>query len=122
MLEDKSHAAELYERLIVLSSAYENFNSIYLSAGDYKYPNDTISNQVSNVTETYIFKNLSDAYLKDVSAVYNKHIRTLNSISNDVITLSSDYNDFISGKYSFYYKKSNCKYCYSDYDLDAGLY
>jgi len=74
------------------------------------------------MTETYVFKNLSDEYLKDVSVVYNKHIGTLMSLSNDVNALSSDYQDFISGKYSFYYKKSNCKYCYSDYDLDAGIY
>lgn len=44
MLKDKSYASDLYERLIALSSAYNKLNEEYLSAGDYSYPDDTVSN------------------------------------------------------------------------------
>ena len=77
---------------------------------------------MSNVVSTYIMKNLSDEYLSGVSAVYNKHIKAVNSLSGDIDLLESDYNDFINGTYSFYYRKSGNKYCYSDYDIDAGIY
>lgn len=122
MLEDKQYAAQVYNRLVKLSSSYTTLNEQYLSAEKYKYPATVLSDQMSNVVSTYIMKNLSDEYLSGVSAVYNKHIKAVNSLSGDIDTLESDYNDFINGTYSFYYKKSGNKYCYSDYDIDAGIY
>ena len=43
MLEDKQHAAQVYNRLVKLSSSYTTLNEQYLSAGNYKYPTVELS-------------------------------------------------------------------------------
>ena len=43
MLEDKQHAAQVYNRLVNLSSSYTTLNEQYLSAGKYKYPATVLS-------------------------------------------------------------------------------
>lgn len=120
-LADGSYAHEIYDRLVRLSSSFNQFED-YLSAGDYDYIDDVVSAQVSDAMYNYIFPNLSNAWLSGVSTVYKANIRLVNDISTSMMRLSSDYGEFISGTYSYYYAKSNHKWCYEYQDPVAGSY
>lgn len=48
-----------------------------------------------------------------------KYIDILYGISGDVASLCSEYNNFLSDQYAFYYTKSKSKYCYKDRDVDG---
>ena len=120
-LADGSYAHDLYDRLVKLSSSFNEFRD-YLSAGDYEYIDGSVSAQVSDALYHYIFPNLSNQWLSDVSNLYKANIGIVNDISNSMLQLSSDYTEFISGTYSCYYMKSNHKWCYEYQDPVAGRY
>lgn len=121
MLESGDYAHEIYQRLIDLSNAFNGFRE-YLSAGNYDYIDGDVSSQVSAAINTYIFPNLSNEWLSAVSTVYKANIGYVNDVSNDMMRLSSDYCEFISGTYSYYYVKSNHKWCYEYQSTGDGNY
>ena len=120
-LENGEYASDVFKRLVDLSSARKDFNK-YLKNSEYKYINDTVDRQIYDVTHNYIYKNMSAEYLSAISTTYNAHIAHAVGISTDMMTLSTDYMNFISGDYQFYFVKSKQKWCYSDLDPVAGSY
>lgn len=121
-LSDGQYASDIARRLITLSGAYEAFTSVYLSAGDYHSNGGTVAEQVSDMLSSYVYPNLSTEYLAGISDIYEKYAIQLDSLSAEVDSLSSSYIRFAQTDYSCYYSKSESKFCYSDHDVDAGLY
>lgn len=112
---------DVYKQLVELSTTWEALNDTYLSTGDYEYPDDTIENQISDMVENYIWVNLSNEYLSGISSVYDDYIQSVNSLSNQIDILVQNYESFLSGSYPYYYEKSDCMYCYENYDV-SGYY
>lgn len=100
---------EIYNELTSLSASYIRYSS-YIS-DDYSYPDDILSNQISNVVETYIFQHLSDTYLVGLSVIYDKYINRINEIEEKFNQTLADYNNILSGDTQMYFISSNNKFC-----------
>lgn len=83
-----------------------NYNLLTSRVGDdYEYPDDTISNQISNIVDDRIYGILSGEYLSAVSAVYDKYKDRLSQLSGDLYGLKDEVKNFVSGDYSFYFEE-----------------
>lgn len=118
-LSDGVHASDIVERFIKLSTSYDELNEKYIDSSEYSYPEGSISAQVIDSHDNYIFPKLSNEFFKDVSSVYVAHHGDVVQASASIDSLSSRYNQFISSEYGFYYTKSESKYCYEDWDPDV---
>lgn len=114
-LADGQYSIEKYPILVELRRNKEKFDE-FLSAGDYEYPEDDISNQISNVMYDYISGYLSAQYLCEVSVNYDKYRSGVDELSSRIDLLVQDYETFLNDQYNFYYIKSNQKYCYEGLD------
>lgn len=120
-LSNNVQTSEIYKRLTAVSSDYADFRS-NIDYGTYVYPAMEVSGQISDVCENHIRGNLSVAHLLSVAEIRDKFMPDVVNLCNDVNLLGVDYNQFISGEYSFYYNKSETMYSYQDHDIDTGSY
>lgn len=116
-------ATDLYPHLVSLSSNWDSFMQYLSGDQQYQWTTQTVEGQISSVLNEKIYKELSDQYLSGVSAVYFNHISAVESLSSNIDQLSTEYVNFLTGDYSFYFKKfENSKCCYQDLDLENAIY
>lgn len=116
-------ATDLYPHLVSLSGNWDLFTQYLSGEQEYEWTAQPVEGQISSALNEKIYKDLSDQYLSGVSAVYYKHLSSVESLSSNIDQLSTDYTNFLTGDYSFYFKKfENSKCCYQDQDLENAIY
>ena len=116
---DGMYASEVYEQHQDLSANLDGLNE-WLDGRDYTPKSEPISDQISTILD-FIKTTQEEEKLSGVSAIYDEYQPQVDAISAELNTLVTNYNNFLSGDMSFYFKKSDCKYCYG-YDDDGLKY
>ena len=97
------YSITLYHALTCLQLHWGKLQEYMLSDYPYSYPDDALSNQISNVVDEYISGYLSVQHLSAVSSVYDAYIDQLYHVSSMVDQLNQKYGNFLSDEYQFYY-------------------
>ena len=100
---------EVFAELDALSNANRDFTA-YVGT-EYKYPLDTARNQLSDVLNSHIYKDLSAKYLDGVSSVYDSYQPQLADLCARFGELSAQYGGQMSGDNELYFISSSNKYC-----------
>jgi hypothetical protein len=107
------YASDMYQELTSLSDTFEKFRE-FLSAGDYEYPEGSVGEQISDAVNVYIRGKLSSEYLSAISDTYDEFKPKYDELSSQLESISSVYDDLLSGQYGKYFVSTDCKYSYED--------